>query len=212
MKSTSNTKIIIADDHALFINGLQLLLKEENWIEISDTANDGRELLDILNKSQPDLILLDLNMPLINGFEASRHIKQNYPAVKLIILSTYNEEHLIEKAKKIGINGYLLKNCSREDLLQAIKMVMSNQTSFPYFEPEVNTSFNDEDIFLKQFNLTKRELEIVQLIKNEFTNQQIADRLFLSIYTIETHRKNVMSKLNLKTPAALIKFILENRL
>lgn len=206
------TKIIIADDHSLFINGLQLLLKEESWIEITDIANDGKELLDILHKDQPDLILLDLNMPNMNGLEASRYIKQSYPAIKLIILSTYNEEHLVEKAKQIGINGYLLKNCNREELLFAVRLVMNNQSSFPYFEPKENNSFDKEDNFLKQFNLTKRELEIINLIKNGFTNQQIADKLFLSIYTIETHRKNIMHKLFLNTPAALMKFIMENNL
>ena len=204
--------IIIADDHSLFINGLQLLLKEESRIEITDIANDGIELLDILQVNSPDLVLLDLNMPRMNGLDASRYIKQNHPAVKLIILSTYNEEHLVEKAKQIGINGYLLKNCNREELLQAVSMVMNNQSSFPYFEPKENNCFDKEDSFLKQFNLTKRELEIITLIKNGFTNQQIADRLFLSIYTVETHRKNIMHKLYLNTPAALMKFIVENNL
>ena len=208
----NNIKIIIADDHNLFINGLQLLLKEESWIEIIDIANNGRELLEVLQRSQPDLILLDLNMPNMNGFEAARYIKQNHPAVKLIILSTYNEEHLIDKAKQIGINGYLLKNCNREELLQTISLVMNHQTSFPYFEPRENNSFDSKDNFLIQFNLTKRELEIIQLIKNGFTNQLIANKLFLSIYTVETHRKNIMHKLNLNTPMALIKFIVENNL
>jgi len=205
-------KIIIADDHSLFINGLQLLLKEESWIEITDIANDGKELLDILHNNQPDLILLDLNMPTMNGLEASRRIKQNYPNIKLIILSTYNEEHLVEKAKQIGINGYLLKNCNREELLHAMSLVINNQSSFPYFAPKENNLFDRDDNFLKQFNLTKRELGIMDLIKNGFTNQQIADKLFLSIYTIETHRKNIMHKLDLNTPAALMKFIIENNL
>lgn len=205
-------KIIIADDHSLFINGLQLLLKEENWINIIDIANDGKELLDILHKDQPDLVLLDLNMPHLNGLEASKHIKQKYPAIKLIILSTYNEQHLIEMAKQIGINGYLLKNCTREELLQAISLVMKDQSSFPYFEPKENNLFDKEDNFLKQYNLTKREFEIITLIKNGLTNQQIADKLFLSIYTIETHRKNIMHKLGLNSPAALMKFIVEHNL
>lgn len=205
-------RIIIADDHSLFINGLQLLLEEESMIEVTDIANDGKELIYILNKNEPDLILLDLNMPNMNGLEAARHIKQNHPAVKLIILSTYNEEHIVEKSKRLGINGYLLKNCSRLELVHAINSVMNNQDSFPCFERKENTLFDKEDSFLKQFNLTKREAEIIQLIKTGFTNQQIADKLFLSIYTIETHRKNIMHKLGLKSPAALLKFIFENNL
>jgi DNA-binding NarL/FixJ family response regulator len=205
-------KIIIADDHTLFINGLKLLLKEEPWIEVIDVANDGRELLDILTKTTPDLILLDINMPAMNGLDAARYIKQTHSSIKLIILSTYNEDHLVDKAKQVGINGYLLKNSSKEDLLQTIRLVINNQSAFPYLEPKKENIFDKEDTFLKQFNLTKRETEIILLLKNNLTNQQIADQLFLSIYTVETHRKNIMQKLGLKTPVALMKFIIEKNL
>ena len=205
-------KIIIADDHTLFINGLKLLLKEDPWIEVIDVANDGKELLDILQKTIPDLILLDINMPVLNGLDTARYIKQTHSAIKLIILSTYNEDHLVDKAKQVGVNGYLLKNSSKEDLLQTIRLVMNNQSAFPYLEPKKENIFDKEDSFLKQFNLTKRETEIILLLKNNLTNQQIADQLFLSIYTVETHRKNIMQKLGLKTPVALMKFIIEKNL
>lgn len=205
-------KIIIADDHTLFISGLQLLLNDQDWIEVIDIANDGKELLDMLPKAHPDLILLDINMPVLNGLDTARYIKQTYPFIKLIMLSTYNEEHLIDKAKQTGVNGYLLKNSSKDELLQTISMVMNNQTSFPYLQPKEENIFDKQDNFLKQFNLTKRETEIILLLKNNFTNQQIADKLFLSIYTVETHRKNIMQKLGLKSPAALMKFIIENNL
>jgi DNA-binding NarL/FixJ family response regulator len=205
-------KIIIADDHTLFINGLKLLLKEEPWIEVIDVANDGKELLDILTRTIPDLILLDINMPVLNGLDTARYIKQTHSAIKLIILSTYNEDHLVDKAKQVGVNGYLLKNSSKEDLLQTISLVMDNQSSFPYLEPKKENTFDKEDNFLKQFNLTKREAEIISLLKNNMTNQQIADHLFLSVYTVETHRKNIMQKLGLKTPVALMKFIIEKNL
>ncbi|HEX7755569.1 MAG TPA: response regulator transcription factor [Niabella sp.] len=205
-------KIIIADDHTLFINGLRLLLKEEPQIEVIDVANDGKELLDVLTTTTPDLILLDINMPVLNGLEAARYIKRSYPAIKLIILSTYNEDHLVDKAKQAGVNGYLLKNSSKEELLQTIYLVMNYQSAFPYREPKKENLFDREDSFLKPFNLTKREMEIVLLLKNNLTNQQIADQLFLSIYTVDTHRKNIMQKLGLKSPAALMKFIIEKKL
>lgn len=205
-------KIIIADDHTLFINGLQLLLKDEAWVEIIDVANDGRELLEILHRESADVVLLDINMPKLNGLEAARHINHTFTSTRLIILSTYNEDHIVEKAKSYGVNGYLLKNCSKEELLQTIKLVMNGYTYFPYKAPRENSLFDEGDNFLKGFNLTKRETELIQLLKNGLTNQQIADSLFLSIYTVETHRKNIMQKLGLKKPAALIKFILENNL
>ena len=202
-------KIIIADDHKLFIDGLQLLLKDEPWIEIIDVANDGKELLDILSHNLPDIILLDINMPLLNGLDATVHIKRTYPQVKIVILSTYNEDHLIERAKKSGVNGYLLKNCDKNELLETIRLVMTNHTSFPYRAPSNAGTLDDDDVFLKQFNLTPREKEIIGLLKNGATNKQIADQLFLSIYTVETHRKNLMRKLGLSSPVSLMKFIME---
>ena len=206
------TRIIIADDHNLFVSGIQLLLKDQSWIEVIDIANNGKELLEILSHQQPDIVLLDINMPRLSGLDAALHIKKNYPKIKLIILSTYNEDHLIEKAKKLGVSGYLLKDCNKDELLETIRLVTSNHTSFPYREPTASTIFDSEDSFLKQFNLTKREIEVIQLLKNNLTNQQIADKLFLSIYTVETHRKNIMQKLRLNNPPALMKFIMEHGL
>ncbi len=204
--------LIIADDHSLFIDGLKLLLRDESDITVDDVANDGKELLSLLQRQTPNIVLLDINMPKLNGLEASRHIKKSYPGIKIIILSTYKEDHLIEKAKQYGANGYLLKNCSKEELLQTIQLIFTGHSCFPYRTPKDDNGFDEKDVFLKQFDLTKREAEIIQLIKNDLTNQQIADKLYLSIYTVETHRKNIMQKLGLKSPAALIKFILENNI
>jgi len=204
-------KIIIADDHLIFIDGLSSLLAGENDIQIEDVAIDGKELLYILERKKPDLILLDINMPGMNGLEALRFIKQSWPSIHVIILSTYNETHLIEKAKQNGANGYLLKNCNKEELIQTIRLVFSGQSSFPYQKPQKLIT-DEDDHFLRQFSLSKREIEIIHFIKDGHTNQQIADELYLSIYTVETHRKNIMQKLQLKSPASLMKFILENGL
>lgn len=204
------TKIIIADDHNLFINGLQLLLKEEEDMDVVGIANDGHELLQLLAQQLPDLVLLDINMPNMNGLDAVKQIKQSFPLLKVIMLSTYHEDHLIEKAKQYGANGYLLKNCNKDELLKTISLVADGKICFPYRLPKIENSFNNEDHFLKQFNLTKRETEIVGLIKEGFTNQQMAEKLFLSIFTIETHRKNIMQKLQLNSPSALIRFLMKN--
>lgn len=204
-------RLIIADDHLMFIEGLKLLLQAEKDMQVIDIANDGRELLELLQHQLPDVVLLDINMPKLNGLETARHIKQSYHNVKVIMLSTYNEEHLIEKAKQHQVNGYLLKNSSREELVSTIRLVVSGQSCFPYRQI-VENEFDAADSFLKQFNLTKREGEVLQLIKKGFTNQQIADALFLSVYTVETHRKNIMHKLRLNNPVALMKFIGEHNL
>ena len=202
--------LIIADDHNLFIDGLRLLLKDEPDMQVVEIANDGKELLKILPDNRADIVLLDINMPVLNGLDTVKYIKQKFASLKIIILSTYNDEHLVEKAKSLGVNGYLLKTTNREELLQTIRLVSSGQACFPYRQPKSENEFDKDDHFLKQFNLTKREFEILQMIRNNHTNQQIADKLFLSIYTIETHRKNIMQKLNLKSPVALHRFITEN--
>jgi len=204
----SKLSLIIADDHTLFIDGLCLLLQSEPDIEILTIASNGRELISLLYKHTPDVILLDINMPGFNGFEALSRIKSFYPKIKVIMLSTYNEEHLIEKARAGGANGYMVKNADKNELINVIKLVGQGQSCFPYKQPATNPAFDEQDPFLKQFQLTKRELELLQLIKQNLTNQQMADELSLSIYTVETHRKNIMQKLNLKNPVELSKFIL----
>ncbi|QEC77395.1 response regulator [Mucilaginibacter ginsenosidivorax] len=210
--TTEKLSVIIADDHTLFINGLSMLLQNEPDIEIMNIAANGKEVLGLLHTHTPTLVLLDINMPGINGFEVLKRIKAYYPKIKVVMLSTYNEEHLIEKAKATGADGYLFKNTEKDELLRVMRLVAQGQQCFPYKPPVVNSTFDDTDPFLKQFQLTKRETELLQFIKQDYTNQQMANHLHLSIYTVETHRKNIMQKLNLKNPVELTKFILQYNL
>lgn len=209
--TTEKLLVMIADDHNLFINGLCMLLQSEPDVEVISTAANGKELLSLLHTHTPHVILLDINMPGINGFEALKRINAYYPKIKVIMLSTYNEEQLIEKARAEGARGYLFKNVERDELLGTMRRVHNGELCFP--KKTVSTSaFEESDPFLKQFQLTKREFELLQFIKQNYTNQQIADKLCLSIYTVETHRKNIMQKLNLKNPVELTKFILQYNL
>ncbi|MBS1747918.1 MAG: response regulator transcription factor [Bacteroidetes bacterium] len=204
--------IIIADDHSLFAEGLSTLLKDEKDMNVLAIVSNGRALIDAVRNQQPHLVLLDINMPLLNGLDAMKRIKQEYPKVKILMLSTYGEEHLIEAAKSNGANGYLLKNTNKEELLQVIRLIAAGQSSFPYRLSPVINSFEKDDNFLKKFNFSRREFQLLGFIKQGFTNAQIAEAVHLSIYTVETHRKNIMHKLNLNSPTALMKFILENGL
>ncbi|REA63795.1 DNA-binding response regulator [Dyadobacter luteus] len=205
-------KIIIADDHLLFIDGLKRLLEDDTSIKVINIANNGKELMHILQTHLPDLILMDINMPKMNGLSATQMIRQAYPHILVIMLSTYNEKHLIEKARESGANGYLIKDINKNDLLITIRKVLSGESGFPNYTKKNFMDFQHGDSFLKQSNLTKREIEIIQLIKTSQSNRQIADQLFLSIYTVETHRKNIMQKLGLNSPGQLMRFILENGL
>lgn len=204
-------KITIADDHNLFIEGLILLLTGTDDIEIVNVANDAKELLNLMHMNYHDIILLDINMPGMSGLDAVKFLKQHYPQIKVIMLSTYNEEHLIEKAKNYGADGYLLKNSNKEELLASIYSVYNGGICFP-LKIETGQSAFENDSFLIQFKLTKREKELLQFIKMSQTNQQMADKLNLSVYTVETHRKNIMQKLKLKTPVDLMRFIMQNNL
>ena len=207
----SKIRIILADDHVLFLQGIKTLLDNNEIVEVLDVVNDGKELLDVLNVHKPDVILLDVNMPKLNGLEALRKINMQHSGINIIMLSTYNDEHLIQKSKEYGAKGYILKNTTKEELISSIQKVMINETCFPERIPaKAPSEFEQTDALLKQYQLTKRELEILGFIRDGFTNQQIAGKLFLSIYTVETHRKNIMQKLGLKSPNALVKFILEN--
>jgi DNA-binding NarL/FixJ family response regulator len=215
MSITENEKIriMLADDHPLFIEGLSMMLRREPDFELCGIANNGREVLDMLPTTKPDLILLDINMPKMNGLETIKYIRQSYPNVKIVMLSGYFDEAIIKEAKIKGANGYLLKSSQRDELIHTIKMVYSGALfATPQQENQVTGEFLANDKFLAQFNLTKRERELIQLIKNGMTNQEIAQNLHLSVYTVETHRKNIMQKLKLNSPGALMKFIIENQI
>ena len=206
-------RIMLADDHPLFIEGLSMMLRREPDFELCGIANNGREVLEMLPTTNPDLILLDINMPKMNGLETIKYIKQSYPSVKIVMLSGYFDDAIIKEAKLKGANGYLLKSSQQDELIQTIKMVYSGSAfSTPHHEEPAPGEFLVNDKFLAQFNLTKREREIIQHIKNGMTNQEMAQNLHLSVYTVETHRKNIMQKLKLNSPGALMKFIIENQI
>ena len=215
MSTPENEKIriMLADDHPLFIEGLSMMLRREPDFELCGIANNGREVLEMLPTTKPDLILLDINMPKMNGLETIKYIRQSYPSVKIVLLSGYFDEAIIKEAKIKGANGYLLKSSQRDELIHTIKMVYSGALfATPQHDQPAPGEFLVNDKFLAQFNLTKRERELIQLIKNGMTNQDIAQNLHLSVYTVETHRKNIMQKLKLNSPGALMKFIIENQI
>jgi two-component system nitrate/nitrite response regulator NarL len=204
----SPINIMLAVDHTLFAAGIRSILQQTPGIQLPGIAFNGAELMEMLEYHQPDIIILDIdiNMPFLRGLEAARQIREAFPQIRLIILSSSNAPQQISQAHQYGANGYLLKTCNKEELLQTIELVHKGQHCFPSMIPLTDKTR------LKQFNLTRRETEILQLLNQQYTNQQIAVHLHLSIYTVETHRKNIMQKLQLKTPMALTRFMLEKGL
>lgn len=205
-------KIVIADNHRIFIEGFSSLLSEDEEFQLLDFAYDGHDLLNLLTLIKPHVVLLDINMPRLNGLETAVEVKKIYPEIKIILLTSYNEELLIKKAKRIGVDAYLLKDCSKTELKMTIKSVLRNEKKFPDTEVFETENKFIKDGFLKKFKLSNRESEILLMIKKGYTNPEIAEQLFLSIHTIETHRKNLMHKLGVYNLAGLLKFIADNEI
>jgi DNA-binding NarL/FixJ family response regulator len=208
-------KLFVVDDHPIFIDGITGLLKDTPGFEIIGTAINGKELLDKMASNMPDIILMDINMPEMDGIEATKEIKRIYPDVKVIMLTMFNDIRFIKELLEIGAKGYILKNISREDLIKAIQTVSSGK---PFLDSAVQekvissmSAAEEEDIDDKEAdamvqNITSRELEILQLIALGLTSQDISKKLYISKNTVETHRKNLLAKLNVKNTASLLKF------
>jgi DNA-binding NarL/FixJ family response regulator len=207
------TSIYIADDHQILIDGLIAFLQNIEGINVVGYANDGHMLLRELNNLNPDIILLDLNMPKLDGIKTLEKIVKDFPRIKVIILSNYNQTQLIKQTQKIGAKGYLLKNGSKNELLDAIEQV---RNGFEYFSikevanEEVTAKFGDN--FKLKYQLTKREVEIIQLVSKGSSSIEIADKLFITENTVNTHRRNILYKIDVKNVAGLIAFARDNGL
>lgn len=208
----SHINILIADDHQMFIDGIRSLLENYEEIKIVAEANNGEEVMDAIQKHTPHVVLLDINMPKMNGVEAIRKIHKVYPDVKVIMLTMYNTQEHIAQVIANGAQGYILKNTGKEELLKAIHTVFGGET---YFSKEVTDKViqiirNHGNIPEGEIQLSKRETDIIKLIAQEKTTKEIAKELFISENTVETHRKNILSKLNVRNTAGVIKYAMQN--
>lgn len=199
-------RLFIVDDHYLVIEGIRSLLNNEPEIEWAGHAMNAASCLAFLQKSQPDVILMDIGLPDKSGIELCREVKTKYPSIHILGLSTFNQRSYIEKMLENGASGYLLKNAGRAELLKGIELAMLNK-SFMSHEAAVTLRNIGEDNLPV---LTHREKEVLQLIATGLTNQEIADKLFISNTTVETHRKNLLQKFGAKNVAALINLASKN--
>lgn len=208
------SKVLLADDHQFLLEGIISILKDEPAFEIVATANNGFELMDAVAKHRPALVILDLNMPGYDGLQCLQKIKKNSPEIKVMILSNYSQPELVEEVKKMQADGYLIKNSSAETLKEAIAEILLGKKYFPAqheMKPVADDSFFFDE-FLKKYQLTKREVEIIKMVCQEMSTKEIAAALFLSDLTINTHRRNIFRKLELKNVAGLMNFAKQNQL
>lgn len=200
--------VLLIDDHQLIIDGLRSLLKDQEDINVSAEANNGREALRVLSFLPVDVVLMDIDMPVMNGIETLKEVKKQYPDVKVIILSMHNEAGMIKSLIDLGANGYLLKSCTQEEVVSAIRKVDAGQASF---STDVTMALlkpaNQEQ---KTEILTERETEILKMIAAGFSNKEIGDKLFISHRTVDTHRTNLMKKLSVNNIAGLISYAIKN--
>lgn len=206
------TRILIADDHQMFLDGLKLIFAADISYEIVAEAKSGKEVLDKLSEQEIDIAILDVNMPHPNGFETCKFIREHYPACKVIILSMYSEMQFVNEFMKSGALAYVLKNAGTIELHNALRAVSKGEIYISKELKDDSIETHPKDDFVKTLSLTKRELEIIKLLSMEKSSQQIADQLFLSVYTVNTHRKNILQKLGIKNSLGLIKFASDNHL
>jgi DNA-binding NarL/FixJ family response regulator len=211
-------KLLLADDEELFRKGISFLLQRQDNIQILYEANNGSEVLEYLKSSSihPDIILMDLKMPMLNGVEATKLINKEFPSIKIIALTSYNTKSFIANMIEIGAASYIVKNSSPEEMITTINQVI--EKGFYYNEEVLNViqenliTNNRKNIFFEDIILTKREREILELICYQNSTQQIAEKLFISPRTVEGHRNNLLLKTDSQNSAGLVVFAIQNKI
>jgi len=204
-------RILLADDHKLIRGGLRLLVEQQPDLTVVGEANDGRETVALAKSLKPDVVVMDIGMPNLNGIEAALQITQANPEISIVMLSMHSDESYVLRALKAGAKGYLLKDSAESDLIKAVHAVAEGKS---FFSPAVSKVLLDDYVRkLKRSGaedaydlLTPREREILQLVAEGKSNKDVANLLNLSVYTVETHRSNIMEKLNLRGIPELILF------
>jgi two-component system, NarL family, response regulator NreC len=202
-------KILIADDHGIVRTGLRLLLEREGEIEVVGEAADGRELVRLATELKPDIAVVDIGMPLLNGIDAAAQVKREAPSVAIIILSMHADESYIARALNVGARGYLLKDTADDEIESAVRAVGAGK---PYFSKQIAQTLLEDYVRLLRDRgvqdsyelLTDREREVLQLLAEGRSNKEVASVLNVSPYTVETHRNNLMQKLNLHNTADIV--------
>ncbi|MEO0571709.1 MAG: response regulator transcription factor [Bacteroidota bacterium] len=200
-------RLALAEDHNALIDGIKLFLEYEDDIEFVGFANNGKELLELVRLKRPHVVITDIRMPIIDGITATKEILKIEPYTKVIAFTMFDQDEAVEQMIKAGAKGYILKNSSLKELLEAIRIVNAGGT---YYDSNILIPHSSSKKKSKG-TLTKRQIEILKLVALGRTNQEIADELFIGKTTVETHRKNMIRKLHLKGAGELLRFALEKK-
>ncbi len=213
--------LFLADDHTLYLDTLILALRQQSVysMNVLGTAQNGEDLLIKLQLLRPDILLLDLNMPVMNGLDVIPVLKENFPDLKILIVTKYEDPKFVKECLHIhNVSGYMLKTSSFNELIEGITQISRGQSYisknlqlYPKDGIDTETGSVFEESFLAKYNLTRRELEILGLIALAKSNTDIADNLYISPQTVGAHRKNIMRKLNISSTAGLVRFAIENQ-
>ena len=201
-------KVFIVDDHYMVIEGIRSLLQNEKNVEWTGHAMNAASCFAFLRQQQPDIILMDINLPDKSGIDLCKEVKEAYPRIFIIGLSTFNQQSFIQKMMDNGASGYVLKNATQQELMEAIEIVAKGKT---YLSDEVSRSLrrNEDDTIPV---LTRREKEVLELIAEGMTNNEIAEKIFISASTVDTHRKNLLAKMPARNTAELVKLAFYHKL
>ena len=214
----SKIKILLADDHQIVLDGLKSLLSDINDFEVIGAVINGKDAVDfIATKEKPDIAVLDIDMPVMNGINATREIKKNFNGVRVLTLSMHNEKGVIQTLMDAGADGYILKNSSREELEKGIRAICRGET---FFSTDVTMSLLNQSTEITANNelpeevkdLTEREVEILKLVAEGYSNKEIGERLFISHRTVDTQRTNLMKKMDVHNVAGMIRIALKSGL
>jgi DNA-binding NarL/FixJ family response regulator len=210
-------RLVIADDHEIFRDGLALMLSKQQDISLVGQAENGRRLVALVNELQPDIVMTDVKMPVMDGIEATRVLLAQHPDLQIIALSMFDEENLIVDMLEAGARGYLLKNADKQEILDAIHSVYEGKTYYCHHTSSKLISLISKSKFnphkrKEPLVFTDRETEIIRLICQQLTAQEIADRVFLSKRTVEGHRTKILEKMGVKNTAGVVIYALKHRL
>ncbi len=210
--------LLIADDHTMFVDGIESILSGESDLFVVGKCHDGTSVIKFLENHKVDIILLDINLPGMSGIEVCKYIHGHYPNVKVLAISMFNEESIVTELLNNGGKGYVLKNTGRAELLNAIRTIAEGES---YFSKEVTETIMKSLMNLRKSSgssqaffpkLSRREKEVLKLIAEEYTTQEIADSLYISLKTVESHRSSLLSKLNARNSVGLVRIAIENKL